>query len=224
MLKRGEVIEAQIPSGRAPGGVFDLIIARTGYTGESMAFEIFVHPDVMETLWRRLLEVGAPFGLRPVGLGARDSLRIEAGLPLYGHELAGPLDLRPDDAGFEGYIKLHKPFFVGRRAAIKHAEERKMEVVRFRIEERGVRVPKQGDAVADGRGRVIGQVTSCAQDTEGFLVGLACIDRRQANVGEKLNVFPRPTREAWDKPYEELEVGDRLVVHSEATVISRFMR
>jgi glycine hydroxymethyltransferase len=99
-----------------------------------------------------------------------------------------------------------------------------MEVVRFRIEERGVRVPKQGDAVADGRGRVIGQVTSCAQDTEGFLVGLACIDRRQANVGEKLNVFPRPTREAWDKPYDELEVGDRLVVHSEATVISRFMR
>jgi glycine hydroxymethyltransferase len=223
-LKRTEVIEAQVPSGRAPGGVFDLIIARTGYTGESMAFEIFVHPEVMVTLWTCLLEVGAPFGLRPVGLGARDSLRIEAGLPLYGHELAGPLDLRPTDAGFEGYIKLHKPFFVGRRPTIEHAEERKMEVVRFRIEEKGVRVPKQGDAVADGRGRVMGQVTSCAQDTEGFLVGLACIDRRRAQVGEELTIFPRPTREAWDKPYEELEVGDRLVLHSEASVISRFMR
>jgi glycine hydroxymethyltransferase len=224
MLKRSEVIEAHIPSSRATGGMFDLIIARTGYTGESMAFEIFVHPEVMETLWRQLLEVGAPFGLRPVGLGARDSLRIEAGLPLYGHELAGPLDLRPSDAGFEGYIKLHKPFFVGRRAAIEYARERKMEVVRFRIEEKGVRVPKQGDAVADGRGRVIGQITSCAQDTEGFLVGLAYIDERNAKVGEELNIFPRPTREAWDKPYEKLEVGDRLVVHSEATVISRFMR
>jgi glycine hydroxymethyltransferase len=223
-VKRSEVIEAQIPSGRAPGGIFDLFIARTGYTGESMAFEIFVHPDVMETLWNQLLEVGAPFGLRPVGLGARDSLRIEAGLPLFGHELAGPLDLRPEDAGFKGYIKLHKPFFVGRRATITHSEERNMEVVRFRIEEKGVRMPKQRDAVADGRGRVIGQVTSCAQDTEGFLVGMACIDRRHAQMGEELNIFPRPTREAWDKPYEELEVGDRLVVHSEATVISRFMR
>jgi hypothetical protein len=53
---------------------------------------------------------------------------------------------------------------------------------------------------------------------------MACIDRRHAHLGEELNVFPRPTREAWDKPYEELEVGDRLVVHSEATVVSRFMR
>jgi glycine hydroxymethyltransferase len=223
-LKRREVIEAQVPSSRAPGGIFDLIIARTGYTGESMCFEIFVHPDVMATLWNQLLQVGAPFGLRPVGLGARDSLRIEAGLPLYGHELAGPLGLRPSDAGFDGYVKLHKPFFVGRRATIRHSEERKMEVLRFRIDEKGVRVPKQGDAVADSRGRVIGQVTSCAQDTEGLLVGLACVDRRHVQTGEELNVFPRPTREAWDKPYDQLEVGDRLVVHSEATVISRFKR
>ncbi|MGD2145640.1 MAG: serine hydroxymethyltransferase [Anaerolineae bacterium] len=222
MLKPGEVLGAQIPSRRAPGGIFDLIIARTGYTGERMAFELFVHPDGIETLWNVLLDVGAPFGLRAVGLGARDSLRIEAGLPLYGHELAGPLDLRPVDAGFQGYVKLHKPFFVGRRAAIEHSAQRSMEVVRFRIQERGVRMPKQGDAVADGHGRVIGQVTSCAQGTEGYLVGLAAVDRRHAQVGETLNVFPHPTREDWDKPYDELQVGDRLVVHSEARVISRF--
>ncbi len=222
-LKRTEVIEMQIPSGQAPGGVFDLLIARTGYTGEPMGFEIFVHPDVVETLWKQLLEIGAPFGLRPVGLGARDSLRIEAGLPLYGHELAGPLDLRPDDAGFPGYVKLHKPFFVGREAYIKHAEERKMRVVRFRIEEKGVRVPKLGDMVAESRGRVVGQVTSCATDTQGFLVGQAYIDERHATKGTSLNIFPRPTREAWEKPYEDLQVGDHLVVHSEATVVSRFL-
>jgi glycine hydroxymethyltransferase len=222
-LKRSEVIEMQIPSGRAPGGVFDLLIARTGYTGEPMGFEIFVHPDVVETLWKQLLEIGAPFGLRPVGLGARDSLRIEAGLPLYGHELAGPLDLRPDDAGFPGYVKLHKPFFVGREAYIKHARERKMQVVRFRIKEKGVRVPKLGDMVAESHGRVVGQVTSSATDTQGFLVGQAYIDERHATKGKSLNIFPRPTREAWEKPYEELQVGDRLVVHSEATVVSRFL-
>ena len=224
MMKRTELIEAQIPSGRAPGGVYDLIIARTGYTGESMAFEIFVHPEVMETLWTELLEVGAPFGLRPVGLGARDSLRIEAGLPLYGHELAGPLDLRPDDAGLAGYVKMHKPFFVGRRKYQQHAAERRMAVLRFRVEEKGVRVPKQGDAVAESHGRVIGQVTSCAQDTEGFLVGLACVDRRYADRGTELRIFPRPSRGAWEKPYEELELGDRVAMHLEAEVVSRFMR
>jgi glycine hydroxymethyltransferase len=224
MMKPTEVIEAQIPSGRAPGGVYDLFVARTGYTGESMAFEIFVHPEVMETLWTELLEVGAPFGLRPVGLGARDSLRIEAGLPLYGHELAGPLDLRPDDAGLAGYVKMHKPFFIGRRGYARHAAERSMAVIRFRVEERGVRVPKQGDAVTESHGRVIGQVTSCAQDTEGFLVGLASVDRRYAEVGTELRVFPRPSRGEWEKPYEELEVGDRVAMHLEAEVVPRFMR
>ncbi len=224
MMKRTELIEAQIPTARAPGGVYDLIIARTGYTGEPMAFEIFIHPEVMGTLWTELLEVGAPFGLRPVGLGARDSLRIEAGLPLYGHELAGPLDLRPDDAGLAGYVKMHKPFFVGRRGYAKHAGERRMEVVRFRVEERGVHVPKQGDAVADSRGRVIGQVTSCAQDTEGFLVGLASVDKRYAEEGTELGIFPRPSRGAWEKPYDELEVGDRVTMHLEAEVVRRFMR
>jgi len=223
-LKRTEVMEVHVPSSRVPGGIYDLIIARTGYTGEPMSFEIFVHPDVMRALWENLLEVGAPFGLRPIGLGARDSLRIEAGLPLYGHELAGSLDLRPDDAGFSGYVKLHKPFFVGRRAYIEHAEKRNMIVVRFRITEKGVRIPKQADVVTDSRGRVIGEVTSCAMDTEGYLVGQAYIDERHAKEGTELNIFPRPTREAWDKPYEELDVGDRLVLHNEATVVSRFMR
>lgn len=223
-LKRTEVVEIHVPSSQAPGGVFDLFIARTGYTGEWMGFEIFVHPDVMEPLWNRLMEVGAPFGLRPIGLGARDSLRIEAGLPLFGHELAGPLDLRPDDAGFAGYVKLHKPFFVGRRACIEHARQRKMEVVRFRIEERGVRVPKQGDAVAESHGKIIGQVTSCALDTEGYLVGQAYIDRRHADKGTEINIFPHPTREVWDKPYTDLEVGDRLVLPTEARVIGRFFR
>jgi glycine hydroxymethyltransferase len=223
-LERTQVMEARIPFRRAPGGVLNSIIARTGYTGERMGFEIFVHPDVMGVLWEQLLEIGAPLGLRPVGLGARDSLRVEAGLPLYGHELAGPLDLRPDDAGFAGYVKLHKPFFVGRRAYVEHDRERDMVVVRFHIAEKGVRVPKQGDVVTESRGRVVGQVTSCAMDTEGYLVGQAYVNVRHARVGSELSIFPRPAREAWDKPYEELEVGDRLVMHSEATVVSRFMK
>jgi glycine hydroxymethyltransferase len=223
-LAHAEVMEARVPSDRVPGGVFDLIIARTGYTGEPLGFEIFVHPDAAVELWEQLLQIGAILGLQPIGLGARDSLRVEAGLPLYGHELAGPLDLRPDDAGFASYIKLHKPFFVGRRAYVAHAQEREMAVVRFRVARKGVRVPKLEDVVVDNHGRVIGQVTSCSMDTEGFLVGQACIEQRHARKGEEINLFPHPTREDWDKPYDELELGDRLVLHSEATVVSRFLR
>ncbi|HUV90646.1 MAG TPA: hypothetical protein VMY80_13400, partial [Anaerolineae bacterium] len=84
--------------------------------------------------------------------------------------------------------------------------------------------PKQQDVVTDKRGRVIGQVTSCAMDTEGYLVGQACLDQRHAAEGTEVNVFPHPTREDWDKPYEELEVGDQLVLHNEATVVQRFMK
>jgi len=70
---------------------YDLYLARTGYTGEPMAFEnLWSIRAAAPAFWHALLEAGQAFGLQPVGLAARDSLRIEAGLPLYGHELAGP--------------------------------------------------------------------------------------------------------------------------------------
>ena len=95
---------------------YDLWLSRTGYTGEPMAFEIFAHPRDLPGLWVALLEAGKPFGLKPCGLASRDSLRIEAGLPLYGHELAGPLNLNPSDAGFAPYVKVYKPHFIGKDA------------------------------------------------------------------------------------------------------------
>jgi glycine hydroxymethyltransferase len=223
-LKQTGVTTVRLPLDRVPGGCLTLIVGRTGYTGEAMGFEIFVHPEAAPVLWDLLLEAGEQFGLQPIGLGARDSLRIEAGLPLYGHELAGPLDLRPDEAGFAPYVKLHKPFFVGRKAYVEHVRRRKMVVVRFRIEKKGVRLPRLMDVVVDNRGRVIGQVTSCAMGVAGHLVGQASVDARHAAVGTSINIFPHPTREDWEKPYDELELGDRLVLHSEATVVERFLK
>jgi glycine hydroxymethyltransferase len=223
-LERTGVAEMELPSGLAPQRRRRLVVARTGYTGEPLGFEVFVHPDAVLPLWERLLALGRPHGLRPIGLGARDSLRIEAGFPLYGHEIEGPLDLRPDDGGFAAYVKLYKPFFVGRRPFIEHAKQRNMEVIRFRIAEKGVRVPKLDDVVVDGHGRVIGQVTSCALDSDGHLVGQAYVDERHSAEGSEINVFPRPNREDWDKPYELLKVGDKLVLHSEARVVRRFLR
>ena len=132
-MKRNNVIEAEI-------GGFDLILARTGYTGEKMAFEIFVHPDKSVALWNALLKAGEEYGLKPTGLAARDSLRTEAGLPLYGQEMGGDVNLGVADAGFRTYIKTYKPWFIGRDVFLEKEAERKSQVVRFRFPEKGVRI------------------------------------------------------------------------------------
>ncbi len=214
-MRRTGVIQCQL-------GGFDLIVARTGYTGERRAYELFVHPDQALALWTALLAAGEPFGLKPIGLAARDSLRIEAGLPLYGHELAGPLDLGPGDAGFANYIKTYKPFFVGRRRYMADERKRGGVVARFRMVERGVRVPQQGDPVVSLSGRVVGKVTSCSVDTEGHLVGQVYIKLDHAEPGTPLAVF-QSTRAWTSKPRDQLKVGDRVQLHDRAVILPRFI-
>jgi glycine hydroxymethyltransferase len=169
-LARTELCDATL-------GGFDLIVARTGYTGESIAYELFVHPGRAADLWKALTKAGEPLGLKPAGLGARDSLRTEAGLPLYGHEMAGPLGLGVGDAGFESYVKPHKPWFIGRKAFLEQECSRKGEVARFRFNRKGVRMPHPGNAVTDEHDVAIGTVTSCAIDSERFLLGQAYVDQ-----------------------------------------------
>lgn len=154
----------------------DVFISRTGYTGESIAYEIFMHPDQAAELWATILAAGTDLGVKPCGLAARDSLRAEAGLPLYGHELAGPLNLAPFHIGFGGYAKLYKPFFIGKHAYFEKAAKATQKLSRFRFTKKGVRPPKQGTPVVNFAGAPIGIVTSCVQDSEGFLLGLAMID------------------------------------------------
>ncbi|CAG0935295.1 sarcosine oxidase, subunit alpha [Thermoflexales bacterium] len=207
---------------------FDVIISRTGYTGESIAYELFVHPEKAPAFWDLLMEVGAPFGMKPIGLGARDSLRTEAGLPLYGHELAGPLNLLPNDAGFSSYVKVYKPFFVGRAPYVAHDKVRKLENARFRMNEKNVRVPKGAanlemggdmDYVVDKRGRVIGRVLSCAVDSAGTMTGQALIELKYAVEGTPIGIVAA-AKEA--KAANQLKVGDRLPIADGATVVSRF--
>ena len=107
---------ASYPAHVAGRGV---LLARTGYTGED-GFEIFAAPEDAEHLWDGLSEAGAADGLIPAGLAARDTLRLEAGMPLYGNELAA--DVTPFDAGLGRVVKLDKPGdFVGRRALTDRA-------------------------------------------------------------------------------------------------------
>jgi glycine hydroxymethyltransferase len=156
---------------RGTFGGFDLIISRTGYTGERIAYELFVHPDQAPALFQALLDKG----VKPCGLAARDSLRTEAGLPLYGHELAGALNMNPADAGFGSYVRLWKPYFIGKAAFIAHEKVRDSEIARFRMEAKRVRPPHQGDAIVTRDGKRIGTVTSCSIDSEGFQLGQALI-------------------------------------------------
>jgi glycine hydroxymethyltransferase len=220
-LKRTQLCEAMI-------GGFDLVISRTGYTGEKMGFELFIHPDQAAGLFKALLEAGEPFGLKPVGLGGRDSLRTEAGLPLYGHEMgcgSGRLqgcDLGVGEAGFAGYIKTYKPWFIGRDCYLQHEKECSAGVVRFRFNEKGVRMAHPGDPALDHRGKVIGYVTSCAVDSEGYLTGQAMIESKCAAPGTLIYIYQSASDNP-GKPPSLLRPGERSLLPGQATVVSRFL-
>ena len=219
-LQRTELCDAKV-------GGFDLIVSRTGYTGEKMAFELFVHPDRAVDLWKAVLKVGEKFGVKPVGLGARDSLRTEAGLPLYGHEMGlgsgkgRESDLGVGEAGFGAYVKPSKPWFIGRDAFVTREQARKGLVCRFQFPEKGVRMAHNGDPVLDKRGRVIGWVTSCAADKDGTLTGQAYVDLKYAVEGTQIFVYQSAPQAAGPAP-SELKLGDRGLVPTEALVVSRF--
>ncbi|MCX7750542.1 MAG: serine hydroxymethyltransferase [Candidatus Bipolaricaulota bacterium] len=153
-----------------------VLCARTGYTGEPVGYELLVPASEAPRVWEALLEAGKGHGVQPVGLAARDSLRTEAGLPLYGHELGGDLGILPHEAGFAPYVKLHKPFFVGRGAYRQALASWSREVVRFAIPPGG-RPVRAGAPVVDGSGTVLGTVTSCVVLEEGQ-VGMALLSRR----------------------------------------------
>lgn len=204
-------------------GGFDLIISRTGYTGERLGFELFVHPEQSVDLWSAILQVGEPLGLKACGLGARDSLRTEAGLPLYGHEMGGVLNLGVGEAGFASYVKTYKPWFIGREAFLRQENKRTGEVIRFTFNETGIRMAHQGDPVLDKRGRAIGVVTSCAIDSKGYLTGQAYLNEKYTKKGTSIFIFQSASGKT-PKPPAELEFGDRAPIPSAAKVVRRFPR
>ena len=134
------------------------LLARTGYTGED-GFEIFVRPQDAAPLWHALTEAGRGHGLVPAGLAARDSLRLEAGMPLYGNELGR--DVTPYDAGLGRVVKLDKPGdFVGRAALSERAQAAPARVL-VGLAGKTRRVPRHGYAVL-WNGEQCGTVTSGA--------------------------------------------------------------
>ena len=200
------------------GGI-DLIVSRTGYTGERVAYELFAHPDQAAALFQALVDAGAT----PCGLAARDSLRTEAGLPLYGLELAGELNMNPAEAGFGAYVKLYKPFFIGKSAFIAHEAQRKFQVSRFRMDNRGARPAHYGDPIVSPRGRVVGKVTSCNIDSDGYQVGQALMEKGFRKVGTQLALYAGASR-AKTTNLGSLSLSERIKVPEPVTILTRFPR
>lgn len=137
------------------GGSVDAIISRTGYTGED-GFEIYCAPEDAVGVWKALMEAGAGYGIAPIGLGARDTLRLEMGYPLYGHELDDKTT--PIEAGLKKYVRLEKSDFVGKDALMKQAESGvEKTLVAFVMKDAGI---PRADYEIRADGESVGRVTS----------------------------------------------------------------
>ncbi|MEK7269970.1 MAG: glycine cleavage system protein T [Planctomycetota bacterium] len=192
----------------------EVLLSRTGYTGEPWGFEVFVPPSRIEALWDALIVAGAV----PCGLAARDSLRVEAGLPLFGHEIAGPHGLDPIEAGFGKFVRTERAF-LGREALL--ARPRARELVRFALAPAS-RKAKPNDRVVDARGRIVGIVTSCALAASRW-IGLAFVLSGSFRPLDRAFVAAIPERDPGPpKPLQALQIGDRIALPLEAEIRTRF--
>lgn len=169
----------------------DALVSRTGYTGED-GFELYVAPDRAERLWNTLLaEGGTRHGLVPAGLGARDTLRLEAGLMLYGNDIDA--ETTPLEAGLEWVVKLGKSDFIGRDSLARKKESSlTRRLVGLEMEDGSV--PRHGYPV-HGEGRVLGSVTSGTKSpTLGRGIALAYVETGVAVSGKRVEVEIRGRR------------------------------
>lgn len=181
----------------------DVIVSRTGYTGED-GFEIYGSHDYIRKVWELLMEAG----IQPCGLGCRDTLRFEVGLPLYGDELAD--DITPLEASLSMFVKLDKPEFIGKEAlAAQKAEGVKRRIVGLELE--GNAIPRHGYPV-EVDGEKVGEVTTGYRSiSTGKSVAMAMIDKPYDKLGTEVEVrirkktFPAKVikKRFYDKNYKK---------------------
>ena len=168
-------------------GLQDVLIARTGYTGED-GFEIYIPSDgkTSEEVWAKVLDAGREFGIIPCGLGARNTLRLEAKMALYGHEISDTINVL--EAGLDRYCKMEKGEFVGRAALAKaKMEPLKRTLIGIEMVDRGI--ARDEYCCYDQTGEVIGMVTSGSPSpTLGKNIALAYVPPGLAAVGTTIYV------------------------------------
>lgn len=164
------------------------LAGRTGYTGED-GWEFYCGIEQVGELWDALMAAGQPYGLKPIGLGARDTLRLEARMPLYGNEISA--DINPLDAGLRWVVKLNKGDFVGRDALAQAREAGiNRSTVGFKMVERGGVPRSHYEVRVDGA--PVGFVTSgTASPSVGENIGLAIVTKDVAGVGKPLDIVIR---------------------------------
>lgn len=157
----------------------DGIVSRTGYTGEH-GYEIYAPEPAIVDLWERLLAAG----VKPAGLGCRDTLRLEAGLPLYGHELG--VDVSPAEAGMLRYAAKREPF-IGRDAMVSRAQRPARLLVGFSLN--GRQSARAGQRVLDAQGQEVGRVASGSfAPTLGHAIGCAYVRPDLAQPGTPVQI------------------------------------
>ena len=165
-------------------GIEHVIISATGYTG-SGGFEIYCKNSEVKQVWDKVFEAGADFGIKPIGLAARDTLRLEMGYCLYGNDITD--ETSPFDAGL-GWITKFTKDFVNSKALAKEKEHGpKRKLIAFELDDRGI--PRQGYDIVDGQGKTIGAVTSGTMSPSlGKGIGLGYVPNIFSEVGSKINI------------------------------------
>ena len=181
-LKRNQILDS-------PYKDRSVLVARTGYTGED-GFEFFLAPDLVVDLWQDLLKAGALTGCVPAGLGCRDTLRLEACYPLYGHELSQAIG--PLEAGLGSFVSFDKPEkFVGHEVLREQKEKgTARKLVAFEVT--GTGAPPRAHYPVFAQSVQIGEVTSgTLSPTLKKGVGLALVESKHAKIGEKIEIEVR---------------------------------
>jgi aminomethyltransferase len=167
------------------------IVSRTGYTGED-GLELIVKAEDAPQVWENIMMAGRELGVQPVGLGARDTLRLEAGMPLYGHELDDSID--PYQAGLGFACNLKDRVFVGSDALLQKSKDATLPK-RVGLILQGRRAARQGADIFDSDSRLVGQVTSGSfSPTLDKPIAMAYLDPSVAIVGTGLDIDIRGTK------------------------------
>ncbi|MCY6371024.1 glycine cleavage system aminomethyltransferase GcvT [Clostridium ganghwense] len=166
------------------------LVSRTGYTGED-GFEIYTGTENSERLWNKILETGKEDGIKPAGLGCRDTLRFEAALPLYGNELSE--DITPLEAGLGYFVKLNKASFIGKNALVMQNKDGvKRRIVGFEMIGRGI--PRHGYSIIKNDEEIGFVTTGYFSPTLKKSIGHAILDTKYTKLGTEIEVIIRKKR------------------------------
>lgn len=181
-----EIKPFRFEQGVSVAGV-DVLISRTGYTGED-GFELYISPQDAAFIWNKIMEAGKPSGLIPAGLGARDTLRFEASMPLYGQEISE--FITPIEAGLDRFVKFEKGDFIGRDTLIAQKEKGpNVRLIGFEMIDRGIPRTHYNVSV---NGETVGTVTSGNfSPSLKKTIGMALVEKDYAKVGQIIEITIR---------------------------------